>query len=375
MVKRAFFILICAYGTMVSCDGPTDKVGSDKACVGCDSTAESPRSGMVPTDRSIIGSSSSVDTSDMVLIPGQLFRMGASDDKGRADEYPPHWVQVSPFFMSKYEVTNAEFRAFVEATGYVTIAERDVDWEQLKTQVPPGTPKPADSLLAAGSLVFDPPDHAVDLNDYTQWWAWQTGADWKHPNGPGSSIEGLDDHPVVQVCWFDAMAYCEWAGVRLPTEAEWESAARAGRQDAIYAWGTEFVESGEPKANAWQGGFPYENHAEDGFATTAPVGSFSPNPYGLYDMSGNVWEWCSDWYAANEYAKYKTDTLIDPQGPSKSYDPRDPYGSKRSQRGGSFLCNEEYCSSYRVSARMPGSEDTGMPHVGFRVVVSASSDK
>ena len=374
MVKRILLSLLCAYGAM-SCSSPaSDRIGSDKACVGCDSTAESPRSGLVSTDFDIPEAPASVDTADMVFIPGQTFLMGASDTKGRADEYPQHYVSVSPFWMATHEVTNAEFRAFVEATGYVTIAERDVDWEQLKSQVPPGTPKPADSLLLAGSLIFNPPGHAVDLNDFTQWWSWKTGADWRHPHGPASNIEGLDQHPVVQVCWFDAMAYCQWAGVRLPTEAEWECAARAGRADAIYAWGTEFVEAGNPKANAWQGGFPYENRAEDGFAVTAPVGSFAPNPYGLYDMSGNVWEWCSDWYAANYYAKMR-DTIIDPQGPEKSYDPRDPYGSKRAQRGGSYLCNEEYCSSYRVSARMPGSEDTGMPHAGFRVVVSATPDK
>lgn len=312
--------------------------------------------------------STSTDSSGFVLIPGGLYKMGATDAQGRPDEYPLHWVEVSPFYMASHEVTNAEFRKFVEATGYQTIAERDVDWEEMKRQVPPGTPKPADSLLKAGSLIFSPPSYAVDLNDFTQWWSWKIGANWREPQGPGSSIVGKDDHPVVQVCWFDAVAYCEWAGVRLPTEAEWEWAARSGKQEVIYSWGIEHVNSGAQKANAWQGHFPDQNTALDGFAWTAPVGTFEPNEFGLFDMSGNVWEWCSDWYRADEYAKWAKDTLTNPIGPDRPWDPRDPYGQKRVQRGGSFLCNEEYCSSYRVSARMPGSNDTGMPHVGFRVV-------
>jgi sulfatase modifying factor 1 len=334
---------------------------SDNKEVGNPTSLESPATAELDQKQESLSQS-------LVLIPGGLFQMGATDEQGRPDEYPLHWVKVSSFYMSKHEITNAQFREFVDATGYVTIAEQDVDWEEMKKQVPPGTPKPDESLLKAGSLIFSPPSHAVDLRDFTQWWSWKTGADWKHPQGPGSTIVGKDDHPVVQVCWFDAVAYCEWAGVRLPTEAEWEWAARSGKQEVIYAWGNEHVNSGDHKANSWQGHFPDNNTSQDGFEATAPVGSFEPNEFGLYDMSGNVWEWCSDWYRADEYQKWNNDTLVNPQGPSESWDPRDPYGQKRSQRGGSYLCNEEYCSSYRVSARMPGSNDTGMPHVGFRVV-------
>lgn len=341
----------------------------EKACCPQEGSADNPREGMVDLATTTTTQRGEIDKEQMVLIPEGTYTMGAVDDKGRPDEYPPHVVSVSAFYMAAHEVTNADFRAFVQATGYQTVAERDVDWEVMKNQVAPGTPKPHDSLLLAGSLVFSPPNHEVDLSDFTQWWSWKTGADWQHPQGPGSNIEGKDDHPVTQVCWFDAVAYCEWVGGRLPTEAEWEWAARAGRQDAIYSWGNEFVEDGEAKANSWQGGFPYDNLATDGFSTTAPVGSFEPNPWGLYDMSGNVWEWCSDYYRADEYARHHNDTLFDPKGPKQSYDPRDPYDKKRVQRGGSFLCNEEYCASYRISARMPGAPDTGMPHLGFRVVM------
>lgn len=367
--------LIFSFFLFLSCGtDPSQKVGSEKGCCPTGQMADNPRSGLVNTDFEWPEPPANMDTTDMVYIPGGTFRMGASDGKGRRDEYPQHWVRVDPFWMKAHEVTNAEFRAFVEATGYKTVAERDIDWEEMKQQVPPGTPKPADSLLVAGSLIFNPPNVAVDLNDYTQWWSWQTGAYWEEPDGPGSTIEGKDDHPVVQVCWHDVVAYCEWIGARLPTEAEWEFAARANRPEAIYAWGTEFVESGKAKANSWQGGFPYENLASDGFATTAPVGSFEPNPWGLFDLSGNVWEWCSDWYGAQYYQEISGDTAVNPIGPSRPYDPREPYALKRAQRGGSFLCNEQYCSSYRVSARMPGSDDTGMPHLGFRVVYDIVHD-
>jgi formylglycine-generating enzyme len=255
----------------------------------------------------------------------------------------------------------------VKATGYVTTAERKPDWEELKQQLPPGTPKPPDSVLVAASLVFSPPAQAVALNDYSQWWTWQKGADWRHPQGPGSSIAGKEQFPVVQISWFDAQAYCKWAGKRLPTEAEWEWAARGGLQNRVYPWGNEGLDAGKVKANTWQGHFPDQNASTDGFPGLAPVRSFAANGYGLYDMAGNVWEWCSDLYHHQYYSQVEGG-VTDPKGPETSYDPYEPLARKRVIRGGSFLCNDSYCSGYRVSRRMKSTEDSGMEHLGFRCV-------
>jgi formylglycine-generating enzyme required for sulfatase activity len=227
--------------------------------------------------------------------------MGTDDSQADPAERPAHRVRVSGFWIDRTEVTNAAFSQFVNATGYLTTAERPVDWNQLKTQVPPGTPKPSDEQLAPGSLVFTPPDHPVPLDDFTNWWRWVPGANWKHPEGPGSSIEGKDVHPVVQVSWYDAVAYARWAGKRLPTEAEWEFASRGGLEGKKYAWGDEFQPAGKTLANTWQGHFPETNTDEDGFPRTSPVKSFPANGFGLYDMMGNVWEWCSDWYRPDTY--------------------------------------------------------------------------
>lgn len=309
-------------------------------------------------------------TAGMVYIPGGTFDMGGDNDQAAADEYPKHKVTVSPFYMDATEVTNAQFRKFVEATKYITTAERKPDWEEVKKTVPPGTPKPDESLLIAASLVFTPSDGPVDLSNFSAWWKWVPGANWRQPEGPGSSIVGKDNYPVVQVSWDDAVAYCKWAGKRLPTEAEWEFAARGGLVNAIYSWGNEPVNSGKPKCNSWEGKFPYYNEKKDGFATLAPGKSFAPNGYGLYDMSGNVWEWCNDWFDYNYYSTLKGKTTINPQGPSKSYDPEDLYSPKKSLRGGSFLCNDSYCSGYRAARRMKSSPDTGLEHTGFRCVKS-----
>lgn len=303
----------------------------------------------------------------MLLIPAGSYLMGYDGELARADEQPVHPVKVSSFWMDEHEVTNREYQKFVDATGYRTLAEIDPDWEELKKQVPPGTPKPPDSVLVAGSMVFKPTDGPVDLNNFFLWWAWQPGANRLHPDGPGSNIDGKDDHPVVHVCWFDAAAYCKWRGGRLPTEAEWEWAAKGGLNNKVYPWGNQDIAIGGYKANAWQGDFPYKNTAADGYMTTAPVKSFAANGYGLYDMGGNVWEWCLDRYDETYYRQIE-DTLIDPKGPEISYSKRDPYTPVRVQRGGSYLCNSVYCASYRVSARMPGAPDTGMPHVGFRCI-------
>jgi sulfatase modifying factor 1 len=309
-----------------------------------------------------------------VWIQEGTFLMGTNDKESFPNERPAHLVQVQGFWMDEHDVTNAEFSKFVEATGYVTTAERKVDWEELKKEVPPGTPKPDDSALAAGALVFTPTAGPVPLNDLSAWWRWVHGANWRHPEGPDSSILGKENHPVVQVSWLDAVAYAQWAGKRLPTEAEWEFAARGGLESKRYVWGDEFKPGGKHMANTWQGIFPVTNTAEDGFVGTSPVGSFPANGYGLYDMAGNVWQWCSDWYRVDTNMEAATKNVCrDPRGPTESYDPGDPYAPKRVVKGGSFLCNPSYCESYRPSARRGTSPDTGSSHTGFRCVISGDN--
>ncbi|MEM8523498.1 MAG: formylglycine-generating enzyme family protein [Bacteroidota bacterium] len=310
-----------------------------------------------------------VDKTGMVLIPAGVFSMGGDNKQARQDEFPKHQVQVDSFWMDATEVTNRQFAEFVEATGYQTIAERPIDWEQMKKELPAGTPKPPDSILQPGALVFTSTEQPVSLHDYSQWWTWTIGADWQHPNGPESSIEDKMEHPVVQIAWEDALAYAAWAGKRLPTEAEWEWAARGGLDQQIYPWGDENVNEGKPRANFWQGMFPYQNTGQDGYLGTSPVKSFLPNPYGLYDMAGNVWEWCQDWYKNDTYQE-GSGVRNNPTGPTRSFDPNEPYTPKRVTRGGSFLCNDDYCSGYRVASRMSSSPDTGLNHTGFRCVVS-----
>ena len=313
-------------------------------------------------------------TANMIYIEGSSFQMGADNEQARPDEYPKHDVKVSGFWIDTHEVTNAQFNKFVEATGYVTTAEKKPDWEEMKKQLPPGTPKPPDDVMVAASLVFKPTDQAVDLNNYAQWWEWVPGANWRHPFGPDSDIVGKDNYPVVHVSWYDAQAYANWAGKRLPTEAEWEYAARGGISGKVYPWGDEHIDVRTVKANSWQGQFPNYNAERDGFFGLAPIKTFKPNNFGLYDMSGNVWEWCSDWYHHDYYKMTANQKLLNnPKGPISSYDPMEPSVPKRVQRGGSFLCNDSYCSGYRVASRMKSSPDTGMSHVGFRCVSDAPS--
>lgn len=301
----------------------------------------------------------------MVLIPAGAFSMGADDNTGVADEYPKHNVKVDSFYMDEHEVTNAEFALFVAQTGYVTTAEKPISKEELMRGLPPGSPEPDSSMLAAGALVFTPPDHAVPFNDVSQWWSFVAGASWRHPEGPGSDIKGRENHPVTQVSYEDALAFAKWANKRLPTEAEWEYASRGGLKNQPYPWGTEELTAGKPKANTWNGNFPYKNTATDGFVGTAPVKSYMPNGYGLYDMAGNVWEWVHDLYNANYYGK-DGELSVNPTGPSAAFDPEDPGQVKHVIRGGSYMCSDEYCRGYRVSARMKTTPESGLANLGFR---------
>ena len=287
-------------------------------------------------------------------------------------EKPPHPVEVDGFFMDETEVTNAEYAKFVEETSYVTVAEREIDWEEMKKQIPPGTPKPHDSILQPGSLIFKTIKSISNLYDHSQWWEWKIGANWKQPEGPGSDIEDKDEYPVVHIAYEDAVAYCEWAGRRLPTEAEWEFAAKGGLIDAPFSWG-EDEENLPAMANTWEGQFPTENTAEDGFINKAPVKSYPPNDYGLYDMSGNVWEITQDWYNSNYYKDMAAQGKVkNPQGAENPYNPNNPNIPQKVIKGGSFLCNASYCASYRPSARMGNSLDSAQEHLGFRTVASPS---
>lgn len=305
----------------------------------------------------------------MVLIPGGEFSMGSVnpvglDDGGKVpmhDARPVHRVYVDGFYMDAAEVTNAQYAAFVKATGYITIAERKPTTEEF-----PGVPE---ENLIAGAVVFSPPDHKVELNNYFQWWNYIAGADWKHPVGPTSSIEGKENYPVVQIAWDDAVAYAKWVGKRLPTEAEWEFAARAGKAGELYTWGNQFKPDGKLMANIFEGEFPYNDVGADGFKGIAPVKQFKPNSYGLYDIAGNVWEWCADWYRDDYYGSLnKAGVAKNPKGPNTSLDPEEPAAKKRVQRGGSFLCTDEYCTRYMVGTRGKGEINSGTNHVGFRCV-------
>jgi formylglycine-generating enzyme len=301
-----------------------------------------------------------------VSIPGGEFSMG-SDEPQFPDARPWHRVHVDGFHIDKTAVTNADYAAFVRATGYVTVAERVPNAKEY--------PGASPEKLVAGSVVFAPPETAVELNNQYQWWDFVKGANWKHPEGPQSELRGRENHPVVQVAYDDVVAYCSWAGGRLPTEAEFEYAARGGMERKRYAWGDEFRPSGRFMANTFQGHFPDNNTAEDGYISTSPVGSFPANSYGLYDMAGNVWEWTSDWYRPDYYQTLAATGTVaqNPRGPSDSFDPGEPGIPKRVQRGGSYLCTDQYCSRYSVGARGRGAPDTGTNHVGFRCVYNGTT--
>ncbi|WP_225889568.1 formylglycine-generating enzyme family protein [Chitinophaga terrae (ex Kim and Jung 2007)] len=290
----------------------------------------------------------------MVWIPAGSFMMGSEEFE---DSKPVHKVTLEGFWMDEHEVTNAQFAEFVKATGYVTDAEKP-----LKPEDYPGVDP---DKLKPGSAVFTPPAHPVALDNPMQWWEYVYGASWQHPFGPNSNINGKDNDPVVHVSFIDAAAYAKWAGKRLPTEAEWEMAARQGKPSAAYYWGDTLKPKGRWPANIFQGDFPWNNTLEDGYAGVAPVKSFPPNAYGLYDMDGNVWEWCVDYYRPDSYTE-KEET--NPKGPADSYDPEEPGAVKRVQRGGSFLCSDQYCIRYKAGSRGKGEVSSGGNNLGFRCV-------
>ena len=310
----------------------------------------------------------------MLWIAGGSYLQGAvpQDKTAMSHEKPQHPVAVDGFFMDITEVTNAAFKRFVKETGYVTVAEREIDWEAMKNQLPEGTPKPHDSILQPGSLMFKKTKSSVlNLYDFSQWWRWVIGVNWRHPSGPDSNIEGKDNHPVVHISYEDAQAYCKWAGRRLPTEAEWEYAARGKKTSTIYFWGDDRSKLSK-MVNSWEGEFPVNNTLEDGFERTAPVKSYPPNDFGLYDMAGNVWEFVSDWYSIKYYEELVANKAVvsNPQGPDKAYNPNQPYIQEKVIKGGSFLCSDSYCASYRLSSRMGTSTDSSSEHVGFRTVAT-----
>jgi len=298
----------------------------------------------------------------MVWIPGGTFWMGC-DDCEMPDTQPVHLVTVDGFWMDRTPVTNAQFAEFVKATAYVTAAERKPD--------PKDYPGVDPSKLVAGSAVFTPPAQSVSLDDLSEWWHYVPGASWNHPDGPSSNIKGRDNYPVVQIAWEDAAAYAKWAGKRLPTEAEFEFASRGGLDRHRYAWGNDLKPGGMWLANIWQGRFPSNNTGDDGFVGTSPVTAFPPNGFGLFDVGGNVWQWCSDWYRPDYFATLASQGVAhNPLGPPDSYDPQEPGAAKRVQKGGSFLCSDRYCSRYLAGSRGRGAVDSGGSNTGFRCVKS-----
>jgi formylglycine-generating enzyme required for sulfatase activity len=308
----------------------------------------------------------------MVWIPGGEFSMGSEASSEALcglpgvtrDALPIHRVQVEGFWMDATEVTNEQFEKFVKATGYVTIAERTPTQEEFPTAPPEN--------LVAGSTVFTPASEPVPLNNFYQWWRYEKGAGWRHPEGPASDLKGREKFPVVQIAYEDAVAYAKWAGKRLPTEAEWEFAARGGQSGKLYPWGNELKPGGKWMANIYQGKFPVKDEGSDGFSGVAPVAQFPANGYGLYDMAGNVWEWCSDWYRPDYYVQIAREAVArNPQGPATPFDPIEPTEKKRVHRGGSFLCTDQYCTRYMVGTRGKGEVSTASNHLGFRCVQSA----
>lgn len=309
----------------------------------------------------------------MIWVKGKTFLQGAKalDTYAMSREKPAHIVTVDGFFIDATEVTNKQYKKFVSETKYLTIAERAIDWEEMKKQLPKGTPKPHDSILQPGSLIFNKNIKAVvSMDNYYQWWTWKIGANWKHPEGPNSSIDGKDNFPVVHIAYEDALAYCKWANRRLPTEAEWEAAAQGKNDNTIYTWGNN-SDILDANANTWQGIFPTKNVPKDGFEFIAKVKSYAPNSIGLYDMLGNVWEITSDLFNVNHYRNLDVSKpIVNPKGATKSYSTSNLNQVQYVIKGGSFLCHASYCASFRISAKMGVSVDSGSDHMGFRTVAT-----
>lgn len=324
---------------------------------GCGSE-DGPSGSLSDSSENIVALSITMDyswTNDMVWIPGGSFMRGS--ESGQGDEKPVREITISGIWMDATEVTNDQYSEFVLETGYVTVAERRPDPSQF-----PGVDP---TLLKAGAIVFKPPGQPISLRNHYAWWTYEEGASWRHPTGQGSDIQGKGNYPVVQMAWEDAIAYARWAGKRLPSEAEWEYAARGGVEGNEFVWGNEITPNDQWNANVWQGDFPNQNTVADGHYLMAPVRQYPPNPRGLYDMAGNVWEWCLDWYMPDYYA---TSPSRNPPGPNQSHDPSEPGMPKKIMRGGSYLCSDLYCEGYRLWWRMKSAPDTAMSHTGFRCV-------
>jgi formylglycine-generating enzyme required for sulfatase activity len=337
--------------------------------------ANTERSGMQSTFEPTVANTTAAPgpaPNGMVWIPGGEFSMGAADPPGNddvgmkatLDSRPIHRVYVDGFYMDKTDVTNQEFAAFVKATRYITVAERPPRSEDF-----PGAPR---ENLVAGSVVFSPPDHPVPLDNHFRWWNYVHGANWRHPLGPQSDIKGKEQYPVVHIAYEDAVAFSQWAGKRLPTEAEWEFAARGGLSGKPFIWGDEFQPHGQWMANTHQGHFPVHDTGEDGHVGVTAVAQYPSNGYGLYDMAGNVWQWTTDWYRPDYYQQLAAVGVVarNPQGPTSAYDPSEPNQPKKAHRGGSFLCTDQYCSRYMVGTRGKGEVSTGTNHLGFRCVMT-----